>query len=117
MKRRDILKLAPAALVAAAAPAAALCVVDPAETPISSLFRKWKVAWREVEASETDEDSDAAWLVLSKIEARLFAEPAKDERDICFKLLALTLNGADWTNDRFDHGGLLARETAQLLAA
>ena len=43
MKRRDILKMAPAALAASAVPVAALSVADPGETPVMRLYREWLV--------------------------------------------------------------------------
>ena len=41
MKRRDILKMAPAALAASAVPVAALSVADPGETPVMRLYREF----------------------------------------------------------------------------
>lgn len=101
MKRRSLLKALPAAVVAGAAPAAALCVVDPAETPVMRLFREWEVARdREIQLNNDlrlgdAEDAlvDAAGDYRHEIEVRMLAEPSQSGKDILAKIAAWTFYG------------------------
>ncbi|MDQ7776942.1 MAG: hypothetical protein Q4615_14250 [Paracoccus aminovorans] len=58
MNRRDLLKLAPAALAATATPAAALCIADPAD-PMVDLAAEYEAAFDawDQSASETAEEA------------------------------------------------------------
>ena len=115
MRRRDILKMAPAALAAGAVPVAALAAAVPSETPVMRLFREWRAAQALVLEAEDDDTMNERSDLRTEIELRLFAEPALDERDIVLKMLALTLDGEDWTNDAYNHGGKIAAEARALV--
>ncbi|WP_191569526.1 hypothetical protein [Paracoccus yeei] len=116
MKRRDILKMAPAVLAASAAPATALVAAGRNETPVMRLFREWRAAQALVLEAEDDDTMNERSDLRTEIELRLFAEPALNERDIVLKMLALTLDGEDWTNDAYNHGGKIAVEARALIA-
>ena len=115
MKRRALLKLAPVALMASAVPAAALAVADPVDTPVMRLFREWRAANELVLEAEDDDTLNERSDVRTEIELRLFAEPALNERDIVLKMLALTLDGVDWSNDHYNSGGKIAAEARALV--
>lgn len=116
MKRRDILKMAPVALAAGAVPVAALAAADPSETPVMRLFREWRAANALVLETEDDDTMNERCDVRTEIETRLFAEPALNERDIVLKMLALILDGEDWSNDHCNSGGKIAAEAKALVA-
>ena len=116
MKRRDLLRMAPAALAASAVPAAALADAVPSETPVTRLFREWRAANALVLETEDDDTMNERSDVRTEIELRLFAEPALNERDIVLKMLALTLDGVDWSNDHYNSGGKIAAEAKALVA-
>lgn len=116
MPRRGVLKAVLSAPVLMAMPAAALASADPVETPVMRLFREWRAAQALVLEAEDDDTMNERSDLRTEIELRLFAEPALDERDIVLKMLALTLDGEDWTNDHYNNGGRIAAEARALIA-
>lgn len=109
MKRRTLLA-APALLVGAEQVEAAT------ESPVAALFREWRAcqAWA-MDRTTTDEEFDRRCAVRTEIEMRLYAEPARDARDICLKFLALSLDGDDFMDDAFNHGQKIVREARELV--
>ncbi|MDQ7264074.1 hypothetical protein NM680_19980 [Paracoccus sp. PS-1] len=97
MKRRDLMRLAPAALVAGAAPAVGAAGVE--ETPVMKLFREWQVAHdAEVVAfreSDTGECAmcEAATDRRTSVEKRLIAAPCEGLGDWALKVMAWTCFG------------------------
>lgn len=96
MKRRDILKMAPAALVAGAVPAVAL---DQPETPVETLFREWLRLFEieqsvyEVSPAGSDAETAAATQSLMAVERKMVAVPAQTERDWMLKAVAISCFG------------------------
>lgn len=95
MNRRALFKAIPAAIVASAAPAAALCVVDPAETPVMRLFREWQAAdaaEAKVWAGGPDWDAPevkAASERICGIMDRIHVTPAITPTDMLVKLCVM----------------------------
>lgn len=109
MNRRALLKLAPAALAATTAPAAALCIVDPLETPVMRLFREWQAGYEYLESPATDGIADEMFNAeLDRVNAlaeRLVDIPSENAQDVCAKIVAFTYNGSMFPDD----GGRLSK--------
>ncbi|WP_147296831.1 hypothetical protein [Paracoccus thiocyanatus] len=90
MKRRDLMRLAPAALVATATPAVVAAGVE--ETPVMRLFRKWKAADAAFIAAD-EADADRLHDVRWNIETRLINTPSQNMKDVLIKLNAWTYFG------------------------
>ncbi|MDQ7776259.1 MAG: hypothetical protein Q4615_10395 [Paracoccus aminovorans] len=97
MNRRALLKLAPAVLAAGAVPAAALCVVDPAETPVMRAYREWEALYaflnRDDRGGLSADDWNSECDRRIEIEDQMMEMPAQNARDIIAKVLAYTANG------------------------
>lgn len=120
MNRRALLKAAPALTLAGAAPAVAAGLPQGAaqdDTPVMVLFREWRQQHQLMESLSglSDEEYDEMSDVRGEIEARLFAEPARDFQDLCAKLLALSLDGADFMDDAHNSGRKICKEAKALL--
>lgn len=91
--RRAILAAMPVALVAA--PAAALCVLDPADTPVMKLFREWRAITELVtrDAPMTEAELAEATERRYAIKDQMFATPALTAQDVLAKLIASTTWG------------------------
>lgn len=121
MNRRDLLRAGPALALPGAAPAAAFELPQEtaqADTPVMTLFREWRQQHRLMDSLSglSDDEYDEMSDVRAEIEARLFAEPARDFRDVCAKLLALSLDGADFMDDAHNSGRKICKEARALLA-
>lgn len=99
MNRRILLAAMPAALIAG--PAAALCVLDPAETPVMRLFREWQTEFQRVEHATgmSSEDYQTEDLKVHALVARMVATRAENARDVCAKLTAFTFDGEHFADD------------------
>lgn len=119
--RRAVLAAAPSAALLTALQAGDVnaAVTAPAsaaqETPVAALFRQWRTQNSIVNATETDDDCSAESAVRTEIETLMFAEPARNERDICLKLLALSLDGADFMDDTQGSGRRIMQEARALV--
>lgn len=116
LSRRSLLAAAPALALVGAVPAEA----TPADTPVMALFREWRAQHQLMESlSETISDDDYVEMgsVRGEIEDRLFAEPAQDCRDVCLKLLALSLDGVDFMDDGHQTGLKIVKEARALIGA
>ncbi|WP_374327306.1 hypothetical protein [Paracoccus pantotrophus] len=95
MKRRDLMRLAPAALVAGAAPPAGAAGVE--ETPVMRAFREWKAASDDLKDPKWDlmsvEEQDRACGRVSKMQDAILNIPAQDQRDFILKVMACTYFG------------------------
>lgn len=113
MNRRAFLSAAPAAL--AAGPAAALCILDPDDTPVMRLFREWEAKFNWIE-SESDELSDAEIIPHCRQNdeqaRRLVGLRCETPRDFAAKLIAATLNGNHDLSDLQAGRDLLAEARA-----
>jgi len=121
MNRRDLLKAAPALAMAGTTPAVAGGFpqeVAQRDTPVMVLFREWRQQHQLMESLSglSDDEYDEMSDVRAEIEARLFAEPARDFQDVCAKLLALSLDGADFMDDAHNSGEKICKEAKALLA-
>lgn len=89
-----ILAAIPAALVAA--PAAALCIVEPAETPVMRLFREWReiTALVSGDAPMSGEEMAEATDRRYALKDEMFSTPALTAQDVLAKLIASTTWGA-----------------------
>lgn len=105
MNRRTLLAAAPAAL--AAAPASALCIIDPADTPVMRLFRQHQAimdAARDYtpvsSGKAADEEMDRLFYCRSnKIEEEMMALPCTCAADFAAKVIVDTCCGglfSDW---------------------
>lgn len=114
MNRRSLLKALPAAVVAGAAPAAALCIADPAETPVMRLFREWEAAVAAHGAMSDDqhEASDEAYSQICDIESEMLREPCQTAQDFTAKIIAWTGEGVHTLPDATDNPGLWAEARA-----
>lgn len=110
MNRRALLNLASAALAATATPAAALCIADPADTPVMRLFREWEAADRAAHLSTGDE-CDRLLDARFQIELRLIEAPAHTAADVLMKIIAWTSYG-DAGIDGLDTHGVWAEARA-----
>lgn len=100
-----------------AAPAAALCIVDPADTPVMRLFREWR-AITELVASDapmTEEELAEATDRRYALKDQMLAEPALTAQDVLAKLIASTTWG-DWGLER-DRDAFWAEARALMSAA
>ncbi|WP_017999057.1 hypothetical protein [Paracoccus sp. N5] len=97
MNRRALLKALPAAVVAGAAPAAALCVVDLAETPVMRMFRQWVAEETRLNGEEgrtmPESQFNADLFAQNELSNRIMEAPAEDARDMIAKALAWTSYG------------------------
>lgn len=89
MKRRDLMRLAPAALVAGAAPPVGAAGVE--ETPVMRVFSEWKRANDFAHSQADDEAFEKALGERWEVEQRLMQTPSQNERDVLIKIIA-------WTN-------------------
>ncbi|WP_287885980.1 MULTISPECIES: hypothetical protein [Paracoccus] len=118
MKRRDLMRLAPAALVAGAAPAVRAAGVE--ETPVMKLFREWEHLHQFVCTSASNDMPDEEWNPLHDrvwdIADQIFATPAQTAQDFIAKVICNTVwgehglpdegqNPALWTEARALIGG------------
>ena len=98
MPRRGALKaiLSAPILAASAAPAAALCVVDPSETPVGALFREWLAAdavEADLCAGRTDLDSPEILEASNRtmhIMDKIYVTPAVSMADMVIKLCVMS---------------------------
>ncbi|MBT0781172.1 hypothetical protein [Paracoccus sp. pheM1] len=88
MKRRDLMRLAPAALAAGAVPVAAVAAE---ETPVMRVFSEWKRANDFAHSQADDEAFEKALGERWEVEQRLMQTPSQNERDVLIKIIA-------WTN-------------------
>ena len=95
MRRRALLKLAPAALVASAVPVAALAAADPVDTPVMRLYREWEAVskacdtvGREPETPENDAAYEALLEQQGNIETALMKAPCTCAADFAAKVIA-----------------------------
>ena len=112
MNRRALLKALPAAVVAGAAPAAALCIVDPAESRIIQLYRRfyeisaqlneyYDAGCPEILPGE-DEDQHLERMFYKerdRVEDELMATPCQTPGDFAAKMIVGTCKGEifpDW---------------------
>ncbi|MFC0339789.1 hypothetical protein [Paracoccus niistensis] len=121
MNRRDLLRAGPALALVGAVPTAAFELPQEAaqgDTPVMALFREWRRQHQLMESLSglSDDEYDEMSDVRAEIEARLFAEPAQDFQDVCAKLLALSLDGADFMDDAHNSGKKICEEAKALLA-
>ena len=101
MRRRDILKAAPSALMASAVPAVAtLAGVAPAvavaETPVMALFREWECLNAAVQAADAAGDDEAFERAIDDrwaLEQVLIHEPSQRDQDVLLKIAAWTAGG------------------------
>ncbi|MFN8681679.1 hypothetical protein ACDP63_11130 [Paracoccus sp. P2] len=96
INRRTLLAAAPAAL--AAAPASALCVIDPADTPVMRLFREWEAHTKIVISACDDHDMpEDEFEELSQrqtdIEDEIARIPPQNLRDFAAKMFARSTGG------------------------
>jgi hypothetical protein len=97
MKRRDLMKMAPAMVAAGALPASALQATASDETPVMRLFREHE-AWNAyINGPETrsmpDDEFNAVLASYQDVEDRMMAEPARNAQDVVAKVLAWTDSG------------------------
>ncbi|UFS67757.1 hypothetical protein LO749_16835 [Paracoccus denitrificans] len=94
MNRRALLAAAPAALVAV--PASALCIIDPADTPVMRLFREWQVLNDYLNGEESDalprEAFEAELRRLYRMEIELFETPSQTMTDLAAKVISITVD-------------------------
>lgn len=87
MKRRAILTMAPAVLVAGAIHSAALG--QPEETPVAAAFRDWsrqRDLWRRV-AQQGLEDDEAEYAKMVALEEKMMALPSQTAKDMAIKMV------------------------------
>ncbi|WP_374293105.1 hypothetical protein [Paenirhodobacter enshiensis] len=101
MNRRDLLAVAPAIGMMAAAPASAA-----APSSIISMFRDWERLRADEDAysdlvTDTPESAEATRRVLA-IEDRIRAAVPTDTRDFVAKVLVMTVNGLFYLPDEGD---------------
>ena len=116
MNRRALLKLAPAVLAAGAVPAAALCIVDPAETSVMRAYREWKAASDDLKDPKWDlmsvEEQDRVCDRVSKMQDVILNIPAQDQRDFILKVMAYTYFGEHGLPDHGERPDLWAEARA-----
>ena len=99
MIRRALLRAMPAALAVAASPSAALCVADPAETPIMKLFREWESLFKieqavhKASATGVDAETMAATANLTALHDEVVSTPCKCARDWMMEAAAVSCFG------------------------
>lgn len=94
MNRRSLLKALPAAVVAGAAPAAALCVV-PQESPIAALHREIvrRHAFLNSDHGLSEEDFDSYNIETVAMADQIVDLPARNADDMLRKIMGYTING------------------------
>ncbi|MDF3856207.1 hypothetical protein VB636_22405 [Paracoccus sp. APAP_BH8] len=114
MKRRDLMRLAPAALVAGAAPPAGAVGVE--ETPVMKLFREWQPLHQFVCTSASAGMPDEEWNPLHDrvwdIADRIFATPAQTAQDFIAKVICHTVWGEHGLPDEGQNPSLWAEARA-----
>ena len=113
MNRRNLMKLAPAALAAGAVPAVGMSggVVAAEETPVMKLYRQWRITQAKTERAPRDmpdEGFDALVEAHVAIERQMMQEPAQDARDWVIKIAAWTDFGVFCVQDRGENEALWA---------
>lgn len=100
MKRRDLMRLAPAALVVGASPAA-LAAVTVEESAIAAMLREITRRSAALDANHgmSDSDFDAASNALMKLADAIIDIPARDADDMLRKIMGYTVNGAHDISD------------------
>lgn len=97
MKRRTLLAAASAALLAA--PASALCILDPGDTHIARLFRQWEAAKSAYSGAEEDAEFDG-WSEMAGIEDAILATAPQTIQDYAIKIIVLNdfseIGGSPW---------------------
>ena len=93
MNRRDLMRAAPAVLVAGAAPA-----VDSTVTPVERLFREWESQAAIVDAAcndkaMPDEEFDELVGRQTDLENMIWNTPSRDTRDLAMKFYARSCVG------------------------
>ncbi|MTH57871.1 hypothetical protein [Paracoccus litorisediminis] len=93
MKRRDLMKLAPAALAASAAPSLAAQAMS--ETPIMRMYRQWTVLMsKENGALDMEEEAfDALVSMRCDYEDQMMREPCQNATDWVIKVAVWTAFG------------------------
>lgn len=94
MKRRQLLKLAPAALAAGAVPVAA---VASEETPVMRAYRVWREgldAYTEASKGDlTNTENDAWCMKVYALADDVLDQPSTGPLDFVYKLIAQTFDG------------------------
>ena len=91
--RRQLLKLAPAAGMAALL-AGAVPVIAQAETPVMAVFREWAALHQRLCAAETTEqEGDGICGLMSEVEGRLKALPSQQPADFVAKIVVMSNYG------------------------
>lgn len=104
LRRRAFLKMAPAALVAGAVPAAAACTVPLNESPaMAFLYDRWLAAKNAYNDNDFDEKRDAElYSELRRIEDEILSIRPQTVGDYAYKLIVLndfeTFEGIPWGN-------------------
>lgn len=121
MNRCALLSLAPAALSSAAAPAAALGVVDPTDTPVMRLFREWELAIDAYRAAEATDPLGTltvqTYEAQGDLERSILETPCLTARDFTAKVIAWTDCGEHDLPDRAENQTLWAEARALIGAA
>ncbi|ARC37883.1 hypothetical protein A6J80_17360 [Paracoccus yeei] len=120
MKRRDILKMAPAVLAASAVPTTALAAADPVDTPVMRLYREWLVVSKACDTAgreqpETPEGNAIYEALVAKqgnIETALMKAPCQSPQDFVAKIIAWTGCGVHMLPDEDDNARFWAEAKA-----
>jgi len=114
MKRRDLMRLAPAALMAGAAPAVGAAGVE--ETPVMKLFREWEPLYQFVGASARNGMPEEEWNQLHNrvwdIADLIVATPAQTAQDFIAKVICNTVWGEHGLPDEGQNPSLWAEARA-----
>ena len=97
MKRRDLLAIAPVALMGCPAPARAACTLSVDETPVQRAYREWKRsldAWNaDIERDPSDENGDRWCHATYRLADAVVGTPSTGPADFVYKLMAYCFNG------------------------
>lgn len=111
MKRRQLLKLAPAALAVGAAPALAV-----EETPVMKLFREWEPLYQFVGTSASNGMPEEEWNQLHDrvwdIADLIVSTPAQTAQDFIAKVICNTVWGEHGLPDEGQNPSLWAEARA-----
>lgn len=105
-RRRRVLRGSPAAL----------CIVDPAETPVMRLYREWQAtmaAWNAMPLDIPMEDDSRMCTRLSQIEDEMMIIPSQTPKDMAIKML---VGHGFGDHSGLDYDGLAWAEARALIA-